>query len=178
MKKQTIEQIKRTHCSWHGPYAEKYPEKCILMVENAKGVRFPQVDPAQCVKSELCLHLCQITDTVEPLYNKSERRRCCGTIKNERMLLKSSSGGVFGSLAEYIVNVGGYIYGCHCSDELEALHILDNKEPEFKKMYGSKHVPARIEHCFPEIEKRLDFGDTVMFSGTGGQIAAGKSNLL
>ena len=172
MKKQTIEQIKRTHCTGCGLCAEKCPEKCILMVENAEGFRFPQIDPAKCVECGLCLRLCPATDAAAPLYNKSERRYYCGIIKNERMLLKSSSGGVFGALAEYIVNIGGYICGCVYSDELEAIHILSNKNPEIEKMYGSKYVQSRAEYCFPEIQKHLDANDIVMFSGTACQIAA------
>ncbi len=172
MKKSTIEQIKKTHCTGCGLCSEKCPTNCILMAEDTEGFRFPQIDSAKCIECGLCLRLCPATDAAVPLYNKSERHYRCGIIKNKGMLLKSSSGGIFGALAEYILNIGGYICGCVYSDELEAIHILSNKKTEIEKMHGSKYVQSRAEHCFPEIQKLLDANDIVMFSGTACQVAA------
>ena len=172
MKKQTIEKIEKKHCTGCGLCAARCPVGCILMKEDAEGFRFPQVDHLKCIVCGLCLRLCPATDASAKLYHKTERRYGCGIIKNKEMLLKSSSGGIFGALAKHIIDLGGYICGCVYSDELEAIHILDNKKTEIEKMHGSKYVQSRVEQCFPAIEEHLDANDIVMFSGTACQIAA------
>lgn len=87
-------------------------------------------------------------------------------------MLKSSSDGVFGTLAEYVLGIGGYVCGCVYTDELEAIHILTNQKSDIERMYGSKYVQSRTEHCFPEISEKLKRGEVVLFTGTACQVAA------
>lgn len=62
--------------------------------------------------------------------------------------------------------------GCIYTDDLEAVHTLSNRKQDIEKMYGSKYVQSRAEHCFPEIQSHLMEEDIVMFTGTACQIAA------
>ena len=170
--KSTIAQIDKEKCTGCGLCAEKCPKDCILMIEDGEGFRFPQIDFTKCVKCGLCMHFCPTTPAADILYSKYERSYYCGIIKDTEMLIKSSSGGVFGALAEYIISIGGYVCGCIYTDDLEAVHILSNRKQDIEKMYGSKYVQSRVEHCFPEIQSHLISEDTVMFTGTACQIAA------
>ncbi|MDE5993893.1 MAG: Coenzyme F420 hydrogenase/dehydrogenase, beta subunit C-terminal domain [Oscillospiraceae bacterium] len=168
----TIEQIDKTDCTGCGLCASKCPTACISMAEDKEGFRFPKIDTAKCVNCGLCFNICPATSAANKLYNKTDRRYFCGIIKDSETLLKSSSGGVFGALASYILSIGGYVCGCVYNDQLEAVHILSNKQEEIEKMYGSKYVQSRAENCFAEIKEHLKAGDTVMFTGTACQIAA------
>lgn len=170
--KNTIEQIDKKQCTGCGLCAEKCPKGCILMGEDEEGFRFPKIDFTKCVGCGLCIRSCPTTSAADLLYNKCERNYYCGIIKNKEILLKSSSGGVFGVLAEYIISIGGYVCGCIYSDELEAIHILSNQMQDIEKMYGSKYVQSRAEQCFSEIQRRLMAENIVMFTGTACQIAA------
>ena len=170
--KNTIEQIDKQQCTGCGLCAEKCPKDCILMVEDGEGFRFPQIDSTKCVECGLCVRSCPTTPAADALYSKYERNYYCGIIKDKEMLIKGSSGGVFGVLAEYIISIGGYVCGCIYSDDLEAVHTLSNRKQDIEKMYGSKYVQSRAEHCFPEIQSHLIAEDTVMFTGTACQIAA------
>lgn len=170
--KKTIEQIEKNQCTGCGLCAEKCPKDCIRMVEDAEGFRFPQLDSAPCVECGVCLRSCPTTPAADALYSNYERRYYCGFIQDKELLIKSSSGGVFGVLAEYIISKGGYVCGCIYTDGLEAVHMLSNRKQDIEKMYGSKYVQSRAEHCFPEIQSHLMADDTVMFTGTACQIAA------
>lgn len=170
--KNTIEQIDKQQCTGCGLCAEKCPEKCISMLEDKEGFRFPKIDTTQCVSCGLCLHLCLTTSSASQLYNKAERCYYCGIIKDKEILLKSSSGGIFGVLASYIINIGGYVCGCIYNGDLEAVHVLSNQKQDIERMFGSKYVQSRAEHCFLEIQDHLEAKDTIMFTGTACQIAA------
>ena len=170
--KNTIERIDKQQCTGCGLCVEKCPKDCILMVEDGEGFCFPQIDSSKCVKCGLCVHTCPTTSAVDALYSKYERSYYCGIIKDKEMLIKSSSGGVFGVLSEYIISIGGYVCGCVYNDDLEVVHTLSNQKQDIEKMYGSKYVQSRAEHCFPEIQNHLKGKDTVMFTGTACQIAA------
>lgn len=170
--KNTIEQIDKQQCTGCGLCAEKCPKDCILMIEDEEGFRFPQIDSTKCVECGLCVRSCPTTSAADTLYSKYGRSYYCGIVKDKEMLIKSSSGGVFGVLAEYIISIGGYVCGCIYTDDLEAVHTLSNRKQDIEKMYGSKYVQSRAEHCFPEIQSHLMEEDIVMFTGTACQIAA------
>ena len=170
--KNTIEQIDKQQCTGCGLCAEKCPKDCILMVEDGEGFRSPQIDFTKCVECGLCVRSCPTTSAADTLYSKYGRSYYCGNVKDKEMLIKSSSGGVFGVLAEYIISIGGYVCGCIYTDDLEAVHTLSNRKQDIEKMYGSKYVQSRAEHCFPEIQSHLMEEDIVMFTGTACQIAA------
>ena len=168
----TIEKIEKNQCTGCGLCSVKCPKQCILMIEDEEGFRFPQINSEKCVDCGLCLNICPATTTADKLYSKYDRSYYCGIIKDKEILIKSSSGGVFGALAEYIIRNGGYVCGCIYTDEVEAVHILSNQKQDIEKMYGSKYVQSRVEHCFPVILDHLNSNDTVLFTGTACQIAA------
>jgi coenzyme F420-reducing hydrogenase beta subunit len=98
-------------------------------------------------------------------------------IKNKVLLSKSSSGGVFGALAEYVLSLGGAVCGCVYNEQMEVVHIISESQNDVKKMYGSKYVQSRIGDCYEQIKKRLLTGQVVLFTGTACQVAAVRSYL-
>ena len=168
----TIAKIDKNQCTGCGLCSEKCPKQCILMFEDEEGFRFPKIDNTKCVGCGLCMATCPASTAADVLYSKYNRSYYCGIIKDKEVLIKSSSGGVFGVLAEYIIRNGGYVCGCIYTDEMEAVHILSNHKQDIEKMYGSKYVQSRVEHCFPTILDHLNSNDMVMFTGTACQIAA------
>lgn len=168
----TINIIGRNECTGCGLCAMKCPKQCISMDEDEEGFRYPKIDTMKCIKCGICIALCPSTSISNLLFNKAERKYFCGIIKDKDMLLKCSSGGVFGALAEYILSIGGYVCGCVYNDNMEATHILSNQKQDIERMFGSKYVQSRSEHCFFEIRKHLEENKNVMFTGTACQIAA------
>lgn len=170
--KKTIEQIKREQCTGCGVCAVRCPKGSISMVEDEEGFRFPVLDPNQCVECGMCESVCPTTKAADGLYSEEKRSYFCGIIHDKELLEKSSSGGMFGVLAKHVIEQGGFVCGCVYDDNMEAVHLLSNRKSDIERMYGSKYVQSRAEHCFPEIQKLLRANDKVLFTGTACQVAA------
>lgn len=172
MSKYTIENINTKNCTGCGLCKIKCPKSCIYMKEDKEGFRYPKIHSSMCINCGLCVRICPMTSAADNLYNKMEREFFCGFINNQETLLKSSSGGIFAVLANYIININGYVCGCVYNDSLEAIHVLSNDMKVIEKMYGSKYVQSHADHCFSKIVELLNSNTTVMFTGTACQIAA------
>ena len=85
--------------------------------------------------------------------------------KNEEILIKSSSGGIFSILAtEYKVK-----YGVAMSENgLEAR--FERRDDDIEGLRGSKYLQASMGDTFARVKDDLDCGINVLFSGTGCQI--------
>lgn len=172
MGNKSIERVDEASCTGCGLCSVTCPQKCIIMEENEEGFRFPKVNSEFCLNCGLCLNLCPSGEVSKKLYKKNERRYFCGIILDEDILIKSSSGGVFGLLAEHILAAGGYVCGCVYNENVEAVHIVSNKKEDIERMYGSKYVQSRAEQTYPEVAALLEEGKIVMYTGTACQIAA------
>lgn len=101
---------------------------------------------------------------------------CYNTDKNVR--LSSSSGAVFSSLSEYILEQQGVVYGVAMSaDCYSAEFISVTNKNGLKKLRGSKYLQAKVGNTYKSVKKDLISGKLVLFSGTGCQVNGLKSFL-
>ena len=62
--------------------------------------------------------------------------------------LSSSSGAVFSSLAEYVLNKNGIVYGVTMSEDCYSAEFIAVKnKKELTKLRGSKYLPTKIRKC-------------------------------
>ena len=163
--------INKNHCSGCGLCAEKCPKSCIKMLVNEEGFLVPVIDQSACVNCGICLKSCTATNAVDNLFYSAERKFFCAIINDEILLKKSSSGGIFGIIAERYIKNGGFVCGCVYNEKIEAVHILTNKIKDIERMYGSKYVQSKAYPCFKEIKVLLDQSKEILFVGTACQIA-------
>lgn len=94
---------------------------------------------------------------------------CYNTDKEVR--LRSSSGAVFSSLAEYVLKQQGVIYGVAMSpDYYSAEFISITSKEQLTKLRGSKYLQAKVGNTYKSIKENLVAGKIVLFSGTGCQV--------
>ena len=94
--------------------------------------------------------------------------------KNDNLISKSSSGGIFAEIARYILSQNGVVFGCamECvQDGFEVKHIYIEKEEDLYKIQGSKYVQSNLGNTIKQAKEFLDQGRFVLFSGTPCQIA-------
>lgn len=94
--------------------------------------------------------------------------------KNNNIIQKSSSGGMFAELAKYVLSIGGIVFGCtmeRIENGFDIKHIFIKNENELYKLQGSKYVQSRLNNTIKEAKDFLDSGRLVLFSGTPCQIA-------
>lgn len=100
--------------------------------------------------------------------------------KNNDLIKKSSSGGMFAELAKFVLSQNGVVFGCsmeRVEDGFDVKHIYIENEKDLYKLQGSKYVQSRIGNTIKEAKEFLDKGRFVLYSGTPCQIAGLKAYL-
>lgn len=91
--------------------------------------------------------------------------------KDKDVRLSSSSGAVFSSLAEYVLNKNGIVYGVTMSEDCySAEFIAVTDRSGLTKLRGSKYLQAKVGDTFKEVKVELQAGKLVLFTGTGCQV--------
>ncbi len=86
------------------------------------------------------------------------------------VLEKSSSGGAFSLLAEYVLEQGGIVYGCAFDEHQVARHIRVDSREGLAALRGSKYVQSDMGDNFGLVKKDLTSGIAVLFTGTPCQV--------
>lgn len=91
--------------------------------------------------------------------------------KDKDVRLSSSSGAVFSSLAEYVLNKNGIIYGVAMSEDCySAEFIAVTDQNGLSKLRGSKYLQAKVGDIFKKVKEELQADRLVLFTGTGCQV--------
>jgi coenzyme F420-reducing hydrogenase beta subunit len=98
-------------------------------------------------------------------------------IKDEDILLKSSSGGAFSILANYVISKGGIVYGASYNKDLVVTHSRIDSQECLYKLQGSKYSQSNLQGIFRQVRNDLKKLSLVLFSGTPCQIDALRSFL-
>lgn len=164
-----IAKVKPQDCCGCGACYNKCPVGAISMQENEEGFLTPVIDEAKCTNCGLCLKACPSLNTE---FKNNPQPECYAAMADDELRMKSSSGGIFTLLAEYILDKGGYVCGAAFDNNWDVHHIIvDNKE-DLAKLRGSKYVQSNTEDCYKQIKKLLDDDKYVLFSGCPCQVAA------
>lgn len=153
------------------------PLKIIKFVQDREGFRYPFVDAEECINCKQCVNVCPAIN-----YNENENIKFMsksGYIKDENILLSSSSGGFFSVLVNTFKKIykDGYISGVVWDEEYNYVyHVLD-KGNRINDMVGSKYIQSRKNFIYNEIKEKLENGGAVLFVGTGCEVVALKNVL-
>lgn len=139
------------------------------MKEGTDGFVFPEVDETRCIDCGLCKRVCGFqgklaSRTSGPWYAAAYRGDAS----------RSASGGVFYALARSVVEAGGVVFGAAYVRDgrgLRVRHVMAEDEAGLAPLRGSKYVQSDAGVCFREVERQLQAGRDVLFSGTPCQVA-------
>ena len=151
------------------------PTKCIEMIRDDEGFYYPHIDSTRCINCSLCEKVC-------PIINSSKKgdnilKSYAGYITNEEIRLKSSSGGIFSSLAEYVLSNYGVVYGAAFNKDFLVEHIRIDNIADLDKLRGSKYVQSQKKDIFIKVRDDLKNNVLVLFSGTACEISGLKAFL-
>lgn len=154
------------------------PKSAITMSKDAYGFRYPLIDKDKCVDCGICLKKCDFqkengkgVGTHEPI------EAYAAYYKDETILMKSVSGGVFTAFAEYVIAKGGCVYGCIMDDEFNVRIVRGDAIEDIEPMRGSKYIQADMGDIYYDVKAQLANGRLVLFTGTPCQVAALSSYL-
>lgn len=138
----------------------------ITMEKNEEGFLYPVRHNDICVNCGLCENICPFE---HPVYKNDSPLVYAAYDKKERT--GSSSGGIFYTIARYVINRGGIVYGAAYDDDLKVKHRSARTIQELEALRGSKYVQSDLNDCFKQIKDELKKGTLVYFTGVGCQVA-------
>ncbi len=141
------------------------------MVEDGEGFLQPRIDASRCVQCHKCEATCPVVSPQpESLSNGTKAFAIINN--NEEIRLKSSSGGVFYALADYVISNGGVVFGARFDEDFQGVHHDYTESREgIAPFMRSKYVQSRTEESFRKCREFLNQGRQVLYSGTPCQVA-------
>ena len=120
------------------------PKRAISLIEDDQGFIYPRVNENACVGCGLCDKVCPVLNSEKR--NKEYKKIYALRLKDEDVLLKSSSGGAFYAIASYVIQVlNGVVFGVKYDDNMEVRHAYTETLEGLNEFHGSKYVQSNIE---------------------------------
>lgn len=135
------------------------------------GHLYPKVDLHKCLDCGSCTKYCPIISGFDYHSEKDISQPYAAWANDEGLRIRSSSGGIFPSIAKNIINEGGFVVGA-VIDGLSVKHILTNRFQDVSFMQGSKYLQSNPAGVYRTIQNKLENSKTVLFSGLPCQNAA------
>lgn len=170
-----ISLIDKKDCCGCSACADICSHGCIVMEQDEEGFLYPNVNATKCISCGLCDRVCPII-TIPKKNSISHVYAAKNT--NEDIRFKSSSGGIFRLVAEYIIAKGGLVIGCRFNDDMVAVHETAEKLEDLDALMSSKYVQSDTRGIFKHVREQLKMGRKVLFSGVPCQVAALRNFLL
>ena len=133
-----------------------------------------KVNPQKCINCGKCLRVCP---TVQNQKTEAPLSAWWGYATNKKTVRCSSSGGIFSTVAEYILQENGIVYGAAFSEDCKEVVITSSDDVPLDALRRSKYVESLVGHAFRSVQKELETGRLVLYCGTPCQIA-GLKNFL
>lgn len=148
----------------------------LTIKKNDAGFYRPSLDVDKCIRCLLCEKSCPVIDPPQK-YKKTDIKVYACWHKDDKIRLKSSSGGAFTALAETILAQGGVVVGAQYADDMTIEHTIVDSAEGLDKLRLSKYAQSKIGYSFSEVQNILSQGREVLFVGTPCQIAGLKGYL-
>ena len=156
-------------CVGCGACANTCPKNCLNMIADKDGFLHPEIQKNNCTNCGACERVC-------PIINKKTKDEESIPVyavysKNDNVRISSSSGGLFYTVAKYIIENGGIVYGAALDENLYLSHKGVDSIEDLHLFQGSKYIQSDIKLCFREIKTHLsDENRPVLFCGTPCQV--------
>lgn len=158
----------RMSCTSCGACLNVCRKGAITMQEDEEGFLYPTIDESICVNCNLCRKVCPVNKVMPT----SEASFYMAWHLDKEVIKKSSSGGVFTALADYVLRRGGVVFGAAKNPNTrEVYHIAIDNEQELDKLRLSKYYQSNIGKVYWQVKEMLIQDRFVLFSGTACQVA-------
>lgn len=142
------------------------PHDAITMQPDSLGFPYPVLDKEKCVDCGLCEKVCSFNDSYD-ISNNLKEPIVYGARHNDMSEVETSrSGAAFIAISDYILELGGVVYGAGYTDHFRVVHKRATTRDERNEFKGSKYVQSDMNEIFRQVKQDLKDGLVVLFSGT------------
>lgn len=145
-------------------------QSAIIMKPDNEGFLYPYTNLQKCNNCGLCEKVCPVIK-YRAVSKKASPEVYAAVVKDDRLYFESSSGGIFGTLCDYVIGNGGIVYGAIYAEDFSVIHSSAETIDGCKTFHGSKYTQSNICGIYKQVKKILTAGRLVLFSGTPCQIA-------
>ena len=171
-----FEPLSNSQCCGCQACVEVCPKKCLHLCEDNEGFMYPEiVSNSSCVNCNLCNQVCPIkhNNGRSALFSEAYY----GYTSDSRDIERSSSGGIFITIARYYQTKGYFICGASFTEDYLVKHVIIPPHENIEKLQGSKYSQSDMTNIYASIEKLLKNSEKVLFSGLPCQVEALKTYL-
>ena len=136
----------------------------------------PFVDEARCIDCGACSRVCPATQRL-PGKDWKEGTYYAMWAKNPAERQTSSSGGIFGLLADEVLKQNGVVFGTVFSDDYKSVYVTSTEQVSLEALKKSKYVEGKTGTVFKDVKRCLEQGKNVLYCGTSCQIDGLKNYL-
>ncbi len=151
------------------------PKSCISFECDSLGHKYPRVDKNLCVNCRKCESVCPIQKNYVGHAIGNEAHIVYS--KDENIRRRGSSGGVFETIATWIVEHEGSVFASRFDDNLKLRCFEAYTKEDVKTLTKSKYLQSECIDSFPIMKQKIQDGKKVLFVSTPCQVAAFKSYL-
>lgn len=170
-KPKTLERDKL--CEGCGLCEQNCPSHAIALLPDEYGYKKPKVNGGLCVDCGKCIQECPAYFCGQEI--KEAEPKTFAYIGKDEIRCHSSSGGIFGTVAEYILENHGYVCGASWAEDFRVEHIIIDNKSELHKLQMSKYIRSDIRAAMLKVRGLLLEKKIVLFVGCPCQVAAVKS---
>lgn len=164
------ELAKYKECTGCMACVDNCPQQALQCTLNEEGHIVPVFDETKCINCGVCEKTCPVVSKIN--YSSSPLSKAYAAwAKDDGLRKRSATAGAFASLAQRILYEGGYVCGAANVDGIHVKHICIDNIEDLHLLQGSKYTQSDATGIYKIVYKHLKVGDTVLFSGTGCQVA-------
>lgn len=169
----------KRNCTGCGACINACPLHIINMEEDVDGFIYPRVRVEDCIECHLCEKSCPMLKDKSMICQDYAAfpQFFAGQLKSKEDLLEVSSGGAFWAFSQTVIEAGGVVYGAVQEGVDHIFHYRADRLDDIKRIRRSKYFQSETGLTFQQAKDDLKKGLTVLFSGTGCQIAGLKGYL-
>lgn len=147
------------------------PVNALRSIIAGDGHIYPDCDFDKCLNCGKCSRVCPILGKAYIYRSESVPSFYAAWCTDKALRQESASGGVFASLAFYVIEKGGVVFGA-AIDGLTVKHICIDKRDDISLLQGSKYQQSDMTGIYRSVKSYLLNGRLVLFSGSPCQVSA------
>lgn len=134
-------------------------KQAISMINDDEGFLKAYVNTSKCINCGLCKKICP-AESKEIFFPKS-KKMFAAIHKQDEVVRRSSSGGMFSAFAQYVLENKGSVYGCKLDENLKPIQCRIEDKKELDTLRRSKYVQSDTDHTYTQVKQDLSKGGMV-----------------